>query len=300
MYTWHPFAGPADLRAMQALVSESWKLEKPRVNVHVGDLEWWTAQRKEPEFVSLWHVGDELVGWAWNSPPAELDTHIHRDHREGPLFGLMLEWFERSAADQPSPPGELGAFAFEPTPDVIEALGERGYEPAEPHHPRQAYVHHVRPLVEPLLPPVLPDGFSVRHVRGTEDLEQRVEVHRSAFAPSRMTVDRYGMVMGSQHYRLDLDWVAVAPDERFAAFCLVWLDAENAVGLLEPVGTGDRYRRLGLARAVCLAAMDAARLAGADTAIVLSDRQNAASMALYRDLGFQAFGCSERFVKAMR
>ena len=114
-----------------------------------------------------------------------------------------------------------------------------------------------------------------------------------------MTVEHYRSVMASAHYRPDLDWVAVAPGGEFAAFCNVWLDHDNGVALLEPVGTAADYRRLGLARAACVAAMAAAASQDADTAVVLSDGGNDASLGLYRSLGFVELGRTEGFVKAL-
>jgi ribosomal protein S18 acetylase RimI-like enzyme len=86
-------------------------------------------------------------------------------------------------------------------------------------------------------------------------------------------------------YRPELDQVAVAPDGSFAAFCLCWLDEGNRVGDLEPVGTHPDHRRLGLARAVCLAGLRSLRDAGADTALVYSVGGSGATR-LYESVGF--------------
>jgi ribosomal protein S18 acetylase RimI-like enzyme len=281
---------------MQRLISRSWSLEKPHVNVHVGDLEWWAAlEREEPDVISLWYAGDELVGWAWLSPPAELDTHIHSDHRAGPLFEEMLDWFEATASRRSASPEECVAFPFDPDAQRRQLMESRDYRPVD-----HGYIHHARSLMDPLADPGLSQGFALRHVQGPEDIERRVAVHRSAFAPSRMTPERYRRVMASGHYRPELDWVAVASTGEFASFCNIWLDGENAVALLEPVGTADGYRRMGLARAACLAAMRAARQLGADTAIVLSADDNPGSLALYRSLGFEESGRTYRFTKSMK
>jgi ribosomal protein S18 acetylase RimI-like enzyme len=281
---------------MQRLISRSWGLEKPHVNVHVGDLEWWTAlEREEPDVISLWLAGDELVGWAWLSPPAELDTHIDADHRDGPLFDQMLDWLESTVSHRQVKPDECVAFHFGPDVERRQLMKSRGYRPAD-----HGYIHHARSLAEPLSAPAIPHGFATRNVRGPEDIERRVAVHRSAFAPSRMTPERYRNVMVSRHYRSELDWVVVAPTGEFASFCNIWLDQENAVALLEPVGTADGYRRMGLARAACLAAMHAAGQLGADTAVVLSADDNPGSLELYRSLGFEEVGRSYRYTKRLR
>jgi ribosomal protein S18 acetylase RimI-like enzyme len=291
VYEWRPASVPADLTTMQGLVSRSWAREKPKVNMHVGDLEWWTVLKKdEPDVISLWFSGDELVGWAWHSPPAQLDVHIHPDHRSGTLYGQMIDWFDASVAARPAASDEVVVCVFEPTPSDEGLLESRGYARTD-----RAYLHHSRSLDGPIERPTLPDGFTVRPVAGPQDVDRRVAVHRSAFAPSRMTPDRYREAMACPHYRSDLDWVAIAPNGEFASFCNIWLDDGNAVALLEPVGTAERYRRRGMARAVCLAAMKAAAEAGADTAIVLSASENPASTDLYRRLGFEELGRTYRY-----
>ena len=52
-----------------------------------------------------------------------------------------------------------------------------------------------------------------------------------------MTTEGYAAAAAAWPYRPELDWVVEAPDGSFAASCLVWLDEENGVALLEPVGT---------------------------------------------------------------
>ena len=52
--------------------------------------------------------------------------------------------------------------------------------------------------------------------------------------------------MRSPVYDRDLDIVAVSADDRIGAFCIVWMDAVNRVGLFEPVGTHPDFQRKGL------------------------------------------------------
>jgi len=132
----------------------------------------------------------------------------------------------------------------------------------------------------------------VRHIRGADDLANRVAVHRAAFSvrrPSRVSVQSYRNVMSAWPYRPEMDWVVEAPDGRFVSSCLAWLDEENRVGELEPVGTDPAFWRMGLATAVCRAALHALQQHGADIAIVYSTEVAGMplSPALYRKLGFE-------------
>src|ERR671924_223017 len=246
----------ADLRRMQELAADCWRLEGPFVDAHVGDLPWRMYQHvdKLSEVrVRLWlDDAGRAQAWAWLwQTRAELDFQLHPESRG--LLLEVLEWFESAA---------------EPREDE---LGE----------------------------PQAPEGYELRTVRGDEDVERRVTVHRAAFAPSRVVADSYRRVMQAWPYRPELDQVAVAPDGSFAAFCLCWLDEENRAGNLEPVGTHPDHRRRGLARAVSLAGLRALHAAGAETALVYSVGGSHASR-LYKSLGFASQSRHLAFCKRLR
>lgn len=132
---------------------------------------------------------------------------------------------------------------------------------------------------------VLPTGYKLRHVRGEEDIERRVAVHRDAVAPSRMTAAKHRAVMHSPTYRPDLDVIVEAPDRSFAAFCIVWFDDVNRIGVFEPVGTHSAHRRRGLGRAMMFEGMRRLRNLGAQTAHVNSWLAEGPAAALYDSVG---------------
>jgi len=130
----------------------------------------------------------------------------------------------------------------------LDLLTRRGF--ARPDQYRW-YAYHVRKLDEAVTPPQLPDGFTLRTMRGADDLHERVEVHRAVWAPSRLTEESYRNVMRAWPYRADLDCLLEAPDGTFAAYVLCWYDQANEVGELEPVGTHPTYRGRWFGAAVC-------------------------------------------------
>jgi ribosomal protein S18 acetylase RimI-like enzyme len=154
----------------------------------------------------------------------------------------------------------------------------------------------VRPLAPPLPAPSPPGGYRVRTVRGDEDLERRVAVHRAAFAPSRVVPESYARLMREPPYRPDLDFVAEAADGSFASFCICWLDAGNRLGEFEPVGTHPDHRRRGLAAAVCRFAHQRLREEGATRAIVYSIAGSDATT-LYESIGMREHSRSIGLVK---
>ena len=61
-------------------------------------------------------------------------------------------------------------------------------------------------------PATLPDGYRIRSLRGPQEFEARVALHRAAFTPSRMTVAKYERLLTVPHYRFEDDLVVEAPD----------------------------------------------------------------------------------------
>ena len=77
----------------------------------------------------------------------------------------------------------------------------------------------------------------------------------------------------------------VAPDGRFAAYVLAWPDDENGVGLFEPVGVREEFRRRGLGAAVCTFALRRLYEEGLRRAVVGCMTEPAC--ALYASIGFR-------------
>jgi ribosomal protein S18 acetylase RimI-like enzyme len=265
------YTGPADVRVMQQLAQRLWS---PQSQWHIGDLAHGRFQhlgRERDWPTRLWFAGDRIVGWGWVELPDYLSFQVDPAHPE--VADEVLAWFA-TLAPGPRTAGVLGPFA-------TAALTRNGYR-LERDGPY--FVHQARDL-EGLPAPIVPEGF---RLRAAPDAERRAAVHAAAFAPSRVTADSYRAVMAAWPYRPELDWVAETPDGRFASYATLWLDERHGAGLIEPVGTDPAFRRLGLARAVCLAALHALRKAGATQAYVnpRGDADYPIPARLYRSLGF--------------
>ena len=264
------YSGPADLRLMQDLTAECWRLDGPFVIATIGDLPWWMYQhlnKLDEARVRLWLEDGRCVAWGWVE--GGLIFMVHPQHRE--RLADVLDWAEADAVT-----------ALEHDTASIEALRARGYVADE-----SRWFDHMTRSLDDLPEPRVHDGYALRAVRGEDELLARTESHRAAWEPSRVVPASYRAVMRAWPYRAELDWVAVAPDGTLAANCLCWLDEANRIVELEPVGTHPSHRRRGLAAAVCLAALKAAREAGADTGLVYPVNGFPAAT-LYESIGFRA------------
>jgi ribosomal protein S18 acetylase RimI-like enzyme len=280
---------------MQSIVSAAWNSDhRPLVPCTVGDLEWWVAGAGPgadlSSSVRIWTYDDQPIGWGWIKPPWYLEWFVRVDlapDRQRSIRDGIIGWLDQAvsagnadAAGDHSP-ARPTAWAADGWPEADD-LRDRGFVPAGTVLTQfvQSVDHLVR---EPALPP----GYAVRGLTGPSEIPARVEVHRAAFGPSKMTVEKYELLVTLDHYAYDRDLVVVAPDGSFAAFTMCWLDPEAAIGEFEPVGTHPDHRRLGLGRAVNTAGLRRLRELGARDVMVFSERSNAASEALYRSVGFR-------------
>ena len=298
MFTARDFESEADLRRMQEVLVASWGVERPLVRFHVGDLAWGYYQHtgREHEWrLRLWETAaGEPVAWAWLVLPGDGMLHVRAEHRLE-LVPEIVGWLEGHASEP------LGISVLDRDELTVRALRAEGYGPTD----ESRFNSMVLGLEGELPERALPEGFQARHVEGEADLARRVAVHRatwSVFGPSRVTEKSYRNVMSAWPYRRELDWVVEAPDGRFVSSCLVWLDEENRVGELEPVGTDPAFWRRGFGFAVCAAALRALREHGADTAVVYSTDVpgKPSAPALYRALGFETRGHHMTFRKDAR
>jgi len=293
------YAGPEDLRAMQALVQATWTRAS---HLHVGDLAWQRYPRAPSAAwpTRLWFDGDQIVawGWVWTSADAGEDDDqfyvVVRPSHAG-LFDDVVDWAERA---NPSP--RLSTPAYEHDEPLAAALGRRGYR----RRNYGPYGLHTFRTLDDLSEPAVPDGFRVVPMAELNDVERKVEAHRASWARfavydpedpplvSGLTVQRYLDLMQTWPYRRDLDFAVEAPGGRLVASCTLWLDPANGAAMFEPVGVDPQFRRLGLSRAMCLAALRAAKTAGASLATVKprGDLYYPVPRQAYRKMGFVTEG----------
>ena len=274
------YSGPDDLRRMQSLVQRNWS---PECRWHVGDLAWGrrAVPRSEDQVhIALWLDGEDAVAWGWLELPGHLELCVDRAQPE--LAHSVLAW-----SDDVAKTDDRTCTMLETEQHLSAALDAHRYQP---HRDLPFFTHHHLTL-DALAEPELPAGFTLRAV-SPGDGEKRAACHRAAWSdlgPSSVSTDSYTKVMAAWPYRPELDWIVEAPDGTWVASALGWIDEQNHVGLLEPVGCAPSYRRLGLARAVNLASLRAMRETGATVAVVCprGDGGYPIPAKLYQRIGFE-------------
>ena len=151
----------------------------------------------------------------------------------------------------------------------------------------------------------LPEGFRVRSLydRGYlapipgNKLKAWVELFNESFVDHwnhhNLTVAAAKHWFSNPHYKPELNLVVVAPDGALAAFCVGYLNREENArtgrneGWIQLLGTRRSFRRLGLGRAILLAAMRRFQALGIEQVKLAVDAQSLTSATqLYESVGF--------------
>ncbi|MBW2281205.1 MAG: GNAT family N-acetyltransferase [Deltaproteobacteria bacterium] len=290
------YAGRADLDGLIAFASRTLAARWPAYSYwHPGDVAWMlypTADQPNPA-IRLWLDGDSVAGVAWFYAP--LFVRIDACPEAGDaLLDEMLDWAERyrvESAGEGEAKLTLSTLSFESDRERIAVLEKRGYRKIT-----RGDVMMRRSLETPIAESVLPDGMRIRDCVDV-DLEERAAAHRDAWShlahlgmpdvESGFTLDRYRALREAPLYRPDLYLVVETGDGRYAACLIGWADEPSGVGLIEPVGTRDAYRRQGLARALNLEVLHRQRALGLRHAQIGTTNFNDRAEATYLSCGFE-------------
>jgi ribosomal protein S18 acetylase RimI-like enzyme len=276
-----------DLRTAGDLVSRAWLARTPLVAATTGGMEWWHASSYPDalgEHLRLWQVDGRDVAWTWEDT-GEIEWHIWSGDAASDV-AVMDAILEGAGS------GTIASWAAEDDAAVIAAFERAGLAPAD----RRLSQFQQRVDREAELPdPRLPDGYRIRGLAGPEEVAARVDVHRAAFTPSRLSTEKYERLITMPHYRFEDDLVVEAPDGSLAAFAMAWWDPIGRTGEFEPVGTHPTYQRRGLGRALLGHGLRRFRDLGATTVQVYSDASNTASEALYEAVGFRRRAFHRRY-----
>ena len=294
-----PYTGDTDLKKIKTLLTEG-RLSGLPGYIHIGDIDWWIYYDPHNEGHSevIWLWEDEagtLLGWLWiNVARYNYSMAVHPSVRGGQVEAAMIDWADTrlSPAAEAAQKPVTAEFISTNDKSCIALLEQRGYTI------EQATMVGFEQYLDSTLPePSLPDGFTFLDAMEEAYAEKRADVHFNSFNPSRMTADYYRSFMLAPGYDPTLDVVIIAPDGRFAAFAMAWIDPVTKIGNFEPVGTRNEFQRRGLGRAALYEGMRRMRDRGMKTAIVGTGATNAGNIAFYESAGFSQVERRSNFLK---
>lgn len=286
---------PSDLRWLCDFVSQCQQRSSiPSEYMHAGDVVWGIQQNTayQPERdVWLWEVNSQIVGFVLQKRLTFYVTVAPwlSKSQQKELLTEMLHHAENHARQYADPIGRLEVDIAQTDGLSREVLESNGYSQGD------SMMHSSERSLADIPEVALPEGFAVRHPN-QDELEKRVELHRTVWHPSRVTLESHLSLRNSPMYRPDLDLVVVSPEGAFVAYCIVWYDPQTQTGEFEPVGTHPNWRGKGLGKAVLLEGFRRLKALGAKKAIVYFYPDN---LSFYQSAGFKEANQWLRFSKPL-
>lgn len=229
--------------------------------------------------IGVWEDrSDGVVGVVHTEHPFPGDAFIQRHPRHAYLLEEMLDFAEANLFDREK--RMLRVFVYEHDRDMLSLVAGRGYVKVEADCDYdQEYVVEGVPARD------LPEGYSVMSMADRNDLEGRGRAFGLGFnhvdPMSWAPVHVYEELQRAPDYRRDMDLYIVSPDGEIASFCIMWYDAVNRLGSLEPVGTVPGHRGMGLAREAIYEGIRRVSALGAERVVVGGGQE------YYQSIGFK-------------
>lgn len=252
------YRGEADYQRVRELLMESYAITGRLHNWGVDCWDWFryngkvfeeiaNARRWERD-VSLWETDEgQLVGVViLDGGDVFLQVHPHYRHLEGKMLSRAERHHQadrRGGVDR----WPLSLYVYEYDQERQALLKGQSYQNLG-HDSNMRR----RPFDKPVPEFRLPRGYAIQNLAGVDrdDLEKRAAVANNAFDITKHTAQTIHMLQKAPTYRPELDLVVVGPDGMFVAYCVIWFDEANRIGMFGPVGTHRAYRRRGLAKAL--------------------------------------------------
>lgn len=289
-----PYQHPQDFERLARFLSSIRTDVQHTHCLHPGDLTWhifhMLSDYPPADIVQIWEdAHGDILGFVLLFPAyGGFELQLRSQERGTGLENDMLDWAEQHLQSSV----RRSTLVNNRDTARLTLLKERGYRS------NGEWLYLERSLNDALPQAPIRSSFAVRSVLGEQEADLRASVLAAAFeAPPQP--ERYRQFMRAPGYVPELDIVAVAPDKRFAAFAMCWVDQNTQVGQFEPVGTAPEFRRQGAGRATLTEGLRRMHQYGAERAIVIVEAAEEAACALYTSVGFEQQWSLSWYTKAV-
>jgi predicted N-acetyltransferase YhbS len=261
----------------------NWTLERWNFSVSVARIMNGVTRQEWEDDIAIWEEDGEILAVVNSEGEArgEAFVQIARLTLPAPVLDEMFAFIEANLGEEEDGEHRIDLRIPVGVSQLEQMAEARGYT-------RLTYVSRmgILPLKAPF-PVVLPGGLRFAYGDAVTPAEKGM-AHARAFgyyAESRVHRERapigFHRMMQTPDYRPDLDLHVRDADGTIVAFATMWYDAQNRIGILEPVGTVPAYRKMGLGRACVAQLANQVRAAGGVEVHVGSDQP------FYVRLGFE-------------
>ena len=196
-----------------------------------------TDLSKEPKIVSL------------TTPMRKFIYFIQYHTNYGYLLPEMVTWIinhSENVKEKQKSNQSLVIVSLEGNVPLEKTLIDHGFSKGE-----NLGILRIRPLETPLHDYSLPDGFTIRSIKGEEEYDKYAKAIRSTFGHGDwFNAEVVKHINSATYYIQDLNFIVEAPNGDIASFCTFRMDPATRLTELEPMGTVPKYQKLGLGKAL--------------------------------------------------
>lgn len=245
-------------------------------------------QDEEDELVKIWEFSDEsnpntreVVAVTILNDSGANWIQIHPEHKY--LEKELVLWIEEQLKATKDNSFTISRFNVLGSDEMrLSLLVDLGYE----NLGVEEYTR-VRLVDMPVPNYSLPEGYMIRGVNAKQDFTKYREVMGSVFPHcKKMTEKLFKIYTSATFYNENLDIIAIAPNDEFAAFATFRLDPISNIVEVEPVGTHPNHRKLGLASAVICEGLNRLKKYNPSAIVILGAANTPGANRLYDKLGF--------------
>lgn len=238
-----------------------------------------------PSTVGMWvDENDDIIAilCSEGEQEGEVFFQLRQMHYDSQLINEMIDFAEHNLYCEDNGKKILHVRANNLHKKLIEqVLSDRGYNLEEGYEVDSSMQLQGTFDVE------LPEGFRIMEAKNFSP-ELRGIAHAKSFRSLESNAIEfieertrgYAGLIQAPDYSSDLDLCVVDKVGEIASFATVWFDNVNLIGILEPVGTITKYRKMGLGKAVIHEGINRVMKLGATKIHVGSSQQ------FYKALGF--------------
>jgi len=214
-----------------------------------GNLENWLPprfekkKRKMDPGISVWEDDGELVGLVVPEEPLVYIVQIHPDYLY--LYKEMIEWIEENCKENWCNTNKvIKIIEHEGNTEKKRELLEHSFTCGKIDH-----IFRMRDVNAPIPDYKLPQGFRIRTVT-SNDFGEIADCIRQIWGYDNYNSEDLQVLASASFYKSDLDLVVVDEYDKIVSLCTFRLDSLSGITELEPMGTLQDYRNIGIGRAL--------------------------------------------------
>ncbi|MFX0107615.1 MAG: GNAT family N-acetyltransferase, partial [Candidatus Hodarchaeota archaeon] len=205
---------------------------------------------KDDEAIKIWRVSDkddfDIIAVSHRGSSGNYHIEIHPDYKsvEMELF-QEIEKLERTTIGEGS--SRMYMYTVGPDSSRANVLSEMGYEDYGLHEYNYEFPQGALIPDNPL-----PQGYTIRSLRGKQDYTKFIEVIGLVYDHCRqyMTLEKMIWMTKAEFYNQDLNLIMADDTGRFVGFCMYRLDPLTGIAEMEALGAHPDFTSLGLEEAL--------------------------------------------------